>query len=307
MRKPSRRSEIRQQIPYPKLRIRLGQVKMRQPIHDPDRLNGGFMPTLIDSYSVSARHYDGAYGSMNDLTDAPFYIDLAKQSGGSVLEIGCGTGRVLLPTARAGIEIHGVDNSGPMLEVLKEKLAREAPAARDKVTLHAGDMREFRLNRKFPLVTIPFRPMQHMCTVPDQLHALTTAAAHVADGGVLAFDVYYPKFERVLRGIGEEILEAEWSPPATPDIVIRRYFRKESVDKINQVSTLTFIFRSYRGDQLLREETEILKMSFYTYPHLQALFSLAGLEPVAEYGSFAKTPLDNDAPEMIFILRPVRA
>jgi len=265
------------------------------------------MLTLVDSYSVSAKHYDGAYASMKNLTDAPFYIELAKQSGGPVLEIGCGTGRVLLPTARAGIEIHGMDNSGPMLEVLKEKIAREAPAARDKVTLHAGDMREFRLNCKFPLVTIPFRPMQHMCTVPDQLRALSTAAAHVADGGVLAFDVYYPKFDRLLHGIGEEILEAEWQPPATPDIVVRRYFRKEAVDKINQVSTLTFVFRSYRGDQLVQEENETLKMSFYTYPHLRALFSLAGLEPVVEYGSFAKAPLDNDAQEMIFILRPLHA
>jgi len=57
---------------------------------------------------------------------------------------------------------------------------------------------------------------------------------------------------------------------------------------------------------LVLEETDTLKMSYYTYPQLQALFLLAGLEPLAEYGSFDKAPLDNSAQEMIFFLRPTR-
>jgi len=261
------------------------------------------MPLTIDSYHVAAKYYDGAYGAMRDLTDAPFYLDLARESGGPVLEIGCGTGRVLLPIAREGIEIHGVDNSGPMLGILKESISREKPAVRRKVTLHAGDMREFNLDQKFPLVIIPFRPMQHMHTVPDQVSALRTAASHLADDGILAFDVFYPKFEVLHRGIGEETLEAEWSPSAEPEIVIRRSYRKDAVDKINQSTTLTFIFRTYQNGQLTAEENDTLKMSYYTYPHLRALFLLAGLETVAEYGSFAKAPLDNSADEMIFLLR----
>jgi SAM-dependent methyltransferase len=265
------------------------------------------MPVIVDSYHVAAKYYDGAYGAMRDLVDAPFYLNLAKDFGGPVLEIGCGTGRVLLPIARAGIEIHGVDNSGPMTGILKESLARENPEVSSKVTLHSGDMREFRLNRRFPLVIIPFRPMQHMHTVADQVCALTSAAVHVAEGGTLAFDVFYPKFEVLPLGIGEERLEAEWPSPFDPETVIRRYFRKDAVDKINQTYSLTFIFRSYRKGKVVLEEYDTLKMSYYTYPHLRALFLLAGLEPVAEYGSFAKTPLDNSAEEMIFLLRPVRS
>ncbi len=265
------------------------------------------MPGIVDSYHVAAKYNDGAYGAMRDLVDAPFYLDLAKDFGGPVLEIGCGTGRVLLPIAREGIEIHGVDNSGPMIGILKESLAREKPEVSSKITLHSGDMRQFRLNRRFPLVIIPFRPMQHMHTVADQVSALTSAAVHVADGGTLAFDVFYPKFEVLPLGIGEERLEAEWPSPFDPETVIRRYFRKDAVDKINQTYSLTFIFRSYRKGQVVFEESDTLKMSYYTYPHLRALFLLSGLEPVAEYGSFAKTPLDNTAEEMIFLLRPVRS
>jgi SAM-dependent methyltransferase len=262
------------------------------------------MPTNIDSYLIASKYYDGAYTAMRDLADAPFYVDLARETGGPVLEIGCGTGRVLLPTAREGIEIYGVDNSAPMLAVLRKNIANESPEVQKNITLYAGDMRDFRLDRKFALVTIPFRPMQHMFTISDQVAALNSAAVHLKDGGMLAFDVFYPKFERLPLGIGEEILEAEWSPLAAPDTVIRRYYRKDSVDKINQSFALTFIFRTYRGNKLVLEEREGLKMSYYTYPHLRSLFLLAGLEPVAEYGSFAKTALDNAAEEMIFLLRP---
>lgn len=262
------------------------------------------MPSVADSYRVSAKYYDGAYLSMKDLVDAPFYLELAKESGGPVLEIGCGTGRVLLPIARNGIEIHGVDNSAPMLDLLKEKLAREGDSVRARVSLQAGDMRNFRLNRQFPLVTIPFRPLQHMFTVEDQVKALTSAAAHVAKDGLLVFDVFYPKFDRLPLHMGEEQLEAEWSP--APGTLIRRYYRKDAIDKINQNFTLTFLFRTYRDGQLVLEEAETLKMSYYTYPHMRALFLLTGLETVAEYGSFNKGPLDNNAEEMIFLLRRAR-
>jgi SAM-dependent methyltransferase len=264
------------------------------------------MPALVNSYHVAAKYYDCAYAAMRDLVDAPFYLDLAKEFGGPVLEIGCGTGRVLLPIAREGIEVHGVDNSGPMLGILKENLARENFAVASKVTLHSGDMRDFRLGRKFPLVTIPFRPMQQMYTLEDQLAALKSAAAHLADGGTLAFDVFFPRFDRVPLAIGEERMEAEWVSPADAGILYRRFVRKEADDKVHLNYTVRFIFRSFRRGEVITEESDTLKMSYYTYPHLRALFLLAGLEPVAEYGSFAKTPLDNTAQEMIFLLRRAR-
>jgi SAM-dependent methyltransferase len=265
------------------------------------------IPSSIDSYSVTAKYYDGAYAAKQDLVDLPFYLDLAQQIGGPILEIACGTGRVLLPIARQGIEIHGVDNSRPMLDILKKSLAREPQEVRQRVTLHEGDMRDFRLDAKFPLVIIPFRPMQHMHTVQDQVNALTMAALHLNESGILAFDVFYPKFDVITSKMGEEVLEFEWRPDPGSAEVVRRYFRKESVDKINQIFYFTFIYRTIRGGELILEETEAFQLSYFTYPHLRALFLLAGLEPVAEYGSFAKTPLDNSAEQMIFLLRKAPA
>jgi SAM-dependent methyltransferase len=257
----------------------------------------------IDSYEILAKHYDAAYAAEQFQADVPFYVDLAKQSGGPVLEIACGTGRVLLNIAREGIPTDGIDNSPAMLRILRSKLEREPPHVRDRVGIHEGDMRSFRLNKKYPLVIIPFRPMQHTYTLRDQLDALTTAAAHLQNDGNLAFDVFYPKFAAIETGIGQEILDLEWPIDLARQRIVRRYFRKDSVDKIRQLFTGTFIFRTYEGNALVLEETDALKLSYYTCPHLRALFLLAGLEVVEEYGSFTKALLDNEATQMIFIVR----
>jgi SAM-dependent methyltransferase len=254
-----------------------------------------------DNYEVLAKYYDGAYEAMK-LEDAPFYLELARKSGGPVLEIGCGTGRVLLPIARAGVEIQGLDASPAMLSVLRSKLEKEPADVRRRVKLHSGDMRRFRLKRKFSLVTIPFRPLQHMHTLQDQVDALTSAAAHLKTDGRLAFDVFFPRFERLTGGVGEELLEAEWQIDGGSGRVIR-HFRKDSYDKIAQNFTGTFLIRTYEGDKLVREETGLLKMTWFTRGQMEALFRLTGLEVVEEYGSFAKGPLNNEAEEMIFVVK----
>jgi len=261
------------------------------------------MTANLDSYKISARYYDQAYGVKKDLLDLPFYLDLARRSGGPVLELACGTGRILLPIAREGIAIHGIDNSAPMLNVLRKNIQQEPKDVRELISVAEGDMRDFRSNRQYPLVIIPFRPLQHMYTVEDQLAALNTAAFHLEDEGTLAFDLFFPKFDLIYSGIKEEIHELEWPLNSDPGKIVRRYLRKESVDKVNQNFTAAFIFRTYQGGKVVQEETEPLKMSYYTYPHLRALFMLAGLEIVEEYGSFARAPLDNNAEQMIFILK----
>ena len=126
------------------------------------------MQAAIDSYSVTAKYYDGAYAAKQDLVDLPFYLELAEQTPGPILEVACGTGRVLLPIARKGIEIHGVDNSRPMLKILENSLAREPQEVRQRVTLHEGDMRDFRLGARFS----PRR------AISSRDHSLPPHAAH---------------------------------------------------------------------------------------------------------------------------------
>ena len=255
-----------------------------------------------NTYELSAKYYDSAYKMIN-LVDVDFYVGLAKKIDGPVLEVGCGTGRVLMEIARAGIEIHGVDKSSAMLAVLREKLKLEPKKVQNRITIHSADMRTMHLNKTYPLIIIPFRPLQHLHTMEDQLTALRTAAVHMNSDGRLVFDVFYPQLDAILSGIGKEYFDMEWTIEGKPGMIIRRFYRKEYVDKINQNFRGTFIFRTFKDEDLICEETAPLHMTWYYYPEVRALLALAGLEIVDEYGSFTRSPLDNSSSEMIFLVK----
>src|SRR5574341_2137000 len=89
--------------------------------------------------------------------DVQFYVDEAISAGGRTLELGCGTGRILLPTARAGSDITGLDSSARMLERCREKVAAEPDSVRQRIRLTQGDIRSFDLSERFALISAPFR------------------------------------------------------------------------------------------------------------------------------------------------------
>ena len=100
--------------------------------------------TENDEYRSSADFYDyiPVYEGRNDID---YYVDLAEKIGGPVLELGCGTGRVLVPVARTGCEITGLDPSPAMLDICRKRLKEEDSDLRKRVTLIEGDMRDFNL------------------------------------------------------------------------------------------------------------------------------------------------------------------
>ena len=120
--------------------------------------------TADDGYRLSSEFYDHIpmYSGRDDV---PFYSELARESGGPVLELGCGTGRILIPTARAGIDITGLDISQGMLSICEHSLSSESDDVRSRVTLVKCGMTEFSLGKRFPLVTVPFRAFQHLLTL----------------------------------------------------------------------------------------------------------------------------------------------
>jgi ubiquinone/menaquinone biosynthesis C-methylase UbiE len=124
-----------------------------------------------DNHSLIAELYDQVV-PYRERPDVPFCVEEATRSGGPVLELGCGTGRILVPVARAGIEIVGLDNSESMLDVCRKRLDDEEQAVRSLVTLRQGDMRRLRLDRSSPLITMPFRSLQHMLSASEQLSCL---------------------------------------------------------------------------------------------------------------------------------------
>jgi SAM-dependent methyltransferase len=246
-------------------------------------------------YALSAQYYDLAYGRDARQGDQAFWLDLARRAGDPVLEVGCGTGRVLLEIARAGVRIDGLDNSPEMLAILRGKLRGEP------VELFQADMRDFSLPRKYRLIILPFRPFQHLYTIDDQLQALDNFRDHLEHDGLLGLNVFFPD-PRLLEEPVEERLEFEWTDPDDPHVTVRRYFTRLRVNRLEQYFEGEFLYGFYRDEELIREERAPVKLSWYTYPHMQLLFRATGFEVVEEHGSFAKEPI-SICKEMIFVAR----
>src|SRR6267143_4856125 len=149
-------------------------------------------PEGLDPYALMARFYDADYEADGRVEDVAFYSSLARETGASVLEMGCGSGRNLLPIARAGIAIHGIDSSPAMLRALRDRLSAEPEEVRQRVGLTQGDIRSAQLGSRYGLVTAPFRVAQHLLGPDDRRAWLQNVARHLEPSGVFCFDVLRP-------------------------------------------------------------------------------------------------------------------
>src|SRR5215213_6657583 len=132
--------------------------------------------------------------------DVEFFRGLAAETGGPVLEIGCGTGRVASALAAAGFEVVGVDRSAPMLRLAQERRGAAPPDVAARLTFVHGDMTAFDLARQFPLIVAPSRVFQFALTSDDQRAALRAFKAHLRPGGRLVLDLFDPSLEYVVPG-----------------------------------------------------------------------------------------------------------
>jgi ubiquinone/menaquinone biosynthesis C-methylase UbiE len=164
-------------------------------------------------YDAWAEWYDVFYSTAG-LDDVEFYVDLAVLSGGPVLEIGCGTGRVTLPVAAAGVDIVGVDFSPAMLVKAEKRAATTSDLGGSYEFVH-GDMRTLALDRLFPLVVIPARTLYLALTPEEQVETLRRAASHMAPGGILAFNLFTPDPDLLADTSEDPFAMGEIRQPAT--------------------------------------------------------------------------------------------
>jgi SAM-dependent methyltransferase len=228
-------------------------------------------------------------------TDVGFYVDDAKAAGGRVLEVGCGTGRILLPIARAGCAITGIDGSKQMLERCRLNLAAEPDAVQSRIQLAQHDMRDFSLAEKFALIIAPFRVVQHLTTMDDQLQFLATVARHLAPQGRLVFDVFNPRFDIL---VGADGVEREDTPEQRlPDgRTFHRAYRIARVRWIDQVSEAELV---YYVDG--KRYVQAFEMRWYLAAELRHLLARAGFRVREMYGDFARGPVVDGCPEIVVV------
>ena len=238
-----------------------------------------------------------AYGTRGDTA---FYTRLAKDVDGPVLEIGCGTGRILLAMARAGVTVTGIDGSHEMLERLAAKLERESPEVRERVTYHHGDASDFDLGATFPLVIAPFRVLQQLTTLDEQLGAVISVARHLAPRGQFVFDVFNPHFDMLVR---DRSAEAEDTPAfaLTDGRTFRRTARVPRIRFADQLAETELIYYlTAPGESEPQRFVQRFDMRWYLRSELVHLLARAGLAVRDVWGDFDGSALTDASPEQIF-------
>jgi SAM-dependent methyltransferase len=233
-------------------------------------------------YDAIARIYDPWSVSVRE--DVGFYVDEALASGGPVVELAVGTGRIAVPTAKAGVQVIGVDESPGMLAVAREYAEREGVT--DRIELRVGDLRNPPVSERVPLVTIPFRSLLHMPSDAEKTRALAAARELLEPEGLLVFDVFAPSREDIEETDGLWI-ERE------PGI-----FERADWDLHGRSLVLTV--RS--GDRA----TATMKLHWLSAAEWNAVIEDAGLEVEALYGWFDGRPFEGGE-DQIWVCRPVLA
>ena len=228
-------------------------------------------------YDRIARLYDPWSHSVTE--DIEFYVEEARRSGGPVVELACGTGRIAVPVALAGVRVIGVDGSAAMLEVARERAA--AAGVEELVDLRLGDLRDPPVAERVPLVLVPFRSLLHMTTERDRERALGAAGSLLLPGGRLVFDVFAPSSEDI------EATHGRWLE-REPGI-----FERADWDEGDR--TLTLSVR--RG-----EEASTMVLAWLSPIEWRRLLDRAGFEVEAHYGWFDRRPYAGEE-DFVFVAR----
>jgi SAM-dependent methyltransferase len=235
----------------------------------------------VTRYGVDRDIYDASiYDAMNTFTgDVPFYLRQARRARGPVLELCCGTGRVLLALARAGIDVTGVDFTASMLARARAK-ARTAGLS---VPLIRGDMRRVRLGRRFALVYIPFNSLQNTYTIADLERVFAAVRAHLRPAGRFVFDVFNPDVHLMVRNERLQKRKYRFRLEDGRPVAIDEQLRYDSAGQVVRVTWTHHLGRE-------RPRPQRLDMRCLYPLELDALLKYNGFRLVRKYGDFRSAP-----------------
>ena len=249
--------------------------------------------------------YDAVHSHLEHvphLNDISFWVEEARASGGPVLELGCGTGRVAIPIAQAGGPIVGLDNSARMLRTARAK-ARRLELSADLLRFVHGDMRTFRLKRKFNLVIIPFRSFLLLLSVAEQRQALATIKRHLAPDGRLIFSAFVPDLELLTGDPETPIHDYQVTDPATGHRLA--VWHQNRYDNFNQIiNARTIIERLDLRGKLISSTWRDYQLRYLNRFEALHLLEASGYRVLDVYGGFDRAPLDESSTEMVWVSTP---
>jgi SAM-dependent methyltransferase len=260
---------------------------------------------MSDYEETYAAYYD--YRATGLEGDVPFYVEEAQRAGSPVLELGCGTGRILIPVAQAGVEVVGLDLSRPMLTIARKKIAALEAETQRRIEVVEGDMRRFSLGRRFKLAMIPYRAFLHLLTPEDERQALACIREHLTEDGRLVFNIFDPRLDIIAEhssSFGTALKKvSEFIHPETGHRFVIWDTRQYDVEQ--QVIKQYFIHEALDADgRAIAKFYTPLTLRYVFRWEMQHLLELCGFQVEALYGDFGRGPFRYGG-EQIWVARPL--
>lgn len=220
-----------------------------------------------------------------------FYVARARASGGLVLELGCGTGRVSWPIARARVPIVGLDLERAMLEQAERKRDSETSEVNRCARFLEGDMTNFSLGETFALAIVPFRAFLMLRTTDEQRAALGCIWRHLRPGGRLIIDIFDPVYDMLV----EKSLTPRRELPAMRNPVtgntVSVTVPERTNDHVRQLITERWVFQETAGDgTVVRIDEELLQVRWVFRNEMRYLFELCNFLVEEELSDFFGAP-----------------
>jgi len=234
--------------------------------------------------------------------DVPWYQELAAAQGGRVLEVACGSGRVLVPLARTCRRIVGLDASPPMLALTREKLSAAGLAAAESVRLVEGDMRCFALDETFDLAIVAVKSFAYLTERSDQQRALAAVAAHLRPGGLLTLDLMHPSPSWLLAPPGSVRQDLVARSPALAATVARTD-TMVSTDLARQVRVIRSAYEIVADDGSLTKRFVEWPYRFTYRYEAEHLLERAAFAVEAVYGGYRREPFTSESATMVLLAR----
>jgi SAM-dependent methyltransferase len=245
----------------------------------------------MDTIYLDGRHYDRMFGADDAI---PLLLEQVCAFGGPVLELACGTGKLLEPIAHAGFATTGVDLSEPMLAEAR----RKAQAAGSTTRYIHADIRSFALGERFPFIFIAGNSICHLLDIDSFDACMACVRAHLAEGGRFLIDLYVPSLPLLLADpTARQKLTAYDDPDGAGRVVVTHTSHYDPISQIKASRT----FHQFPGESSEREGSLVLKM--YFPQELQALLRHNGFRIAEAYGGYDRSPLVSGSPRQIYILQ----
>ena len=254
--------------------------------------------TSREFYETVARFYDAENAYMTD--DLPFYSALAAETGGPVLDVGCGTGRVTLHLAQEGVRVVGMDYSEAMLQRAERKLA-VLPDLRARVALIHADVLHTAPEERFALIIVPYNSFMHLHTQADQVAALERMREWLLPDGLIALDLPNPGDLFATPDDGSVVLERMFQEPESGHLVMQQSV--SALDRAAQIMHVTWIYDELAADGTVRRTLAPLTLRYVFPAEMDLLLRVAGLQRAERYGDYDSTPFEDNSPRMITVAK----